>query len=110
MENNLVTDTGEDDVFWNKVNDVVDKIHDDLAENMRGLYANSPTVTIATMEEFTAGNFKVGDLLIAGESGDQSTWIVVHPEGKCLLLAGQETEDVDWFFRFGSVDIIRVPN
>lgn len=105
---NKTSSTEEKDVFWSKVNDIVDRMHDDLANNMRTMYGESPLVSITTMEEFTAGGFNPGDIVFAGQPGDQTVWIILHPLGKCLLLAGQETEDLDWFLRFGPVDIVRV--
>ncbi len=102
MKNN-----NEEDVFWEKVNDVVTRMHDDLAVNIRDNFNARDTETVRNIDEFSAGNFTPGDFVITGTAGDQSVWILLHPAGKCLLMAGQETEDIEWFFRFGAVDIIR---
>lgn len=115
MENNTQPETGQDKVTWDEVEKIIDKRDDDLADNVRYLYRNFPTVQVNTMEEFFATEAKHGDFVITGkpakdggEAGNQSVWILLHEGGKCLLFAGQETEDIDWFFRFGSVDIIRI--
>lgn len=108
MEN--TTKITSEEAMWERINEYSNEVQNDLANNIRDIYRSALVKRdIRTMEELRAVQVKIRDLVITGsaEKRNQSVWVVLGND-KCLLLAGQETEDVDWFFKFGGIDIYRL--
>lgn len=64
---------------------------------------------IDTMEAFEALETKSGDIVICKDDNGEPelAWILFNDKGKCQLIGSTETEDIAWFFNFGSIDIMR---
>lgn len=89
-----------------------DYMHHHIAQQMQELFTTVVGKDVKTMEEFYKLDTQPGDIVICYKlEGNprpfDSAWILFGEKGKCVIIGGQETEDIDWFLRFGGVDILR---
>lgn len=99
------------------LDEVTDEVESDLsrtyariAQQMLELFPTIIAKGLRSVEEYQKLDIESGDIVICYASDGETpelAWILFGSHGKCELMGDSQTEDIDWFFRFGAVDIIR---